>query len=126
LPTGSSPFGQHDQVTPIPRQGDTQQRYVSAGGSTPLHERAVMPGFALPVAETEGAGTFNMQKDEMYAQLQAQDQMEEMVRAEGSRKASKASKASTVGSEKKKSKKSFFDGVRPFSRKNSRNEENDQ
>lgn len=128
LPTSSAPFGQHDQVTPIPRQNLTQQRYVSAGGSTPLHQRAVMPGFALPAAEREPGSTFNMHKDEMYTHLTAQDQIEEMARAEGSRKASKASKASTVGSEKKKSKKSFVDGVlrAPFSRKNSRNEESDQ
>jgi hypothetical protein len=134
LPTGSAPFGQRDQVTPIPLQDNAQQRYVSAGGNTPLHERSVMPGFALPADEKAGEGTFSMHKDEMFTQLQAQDQMEEMARqmeemtrAEGSRKASKASKASTVGSEKKKSKKSFFEGVRtPFSRKNSRNEEHDQ
>lgn len=129
MPTGSSPFGQHDQVTPIPRQDKTQQRYVSAGGSTPLHERQVMPGFALPA--TDGEGTFKMHKDEMYTQLQAQEQMEDMVRVEGARKASKASKASTIESEKKKSKKSFpgtfLEGVRaPFSRKNSRAEEYDQ
>jgi hypothetical protein len=93
-----------------------------------------MPGFALPADEKAGEGTFSMHKDEMYTRLQAQDQMEEMTRQmeemarpEGSRKTSKASKASTVGSEKKKSKKSFFEGVRtPFSRKNSRNEEYDQ
>jgi len=130
MPTGSSPFGQHDQVTPIPRQNTTQQRYVSAGGSTPLHERQVMSNFALP-AQMEEEGTFKMHKDEMYTQLQAQDQMQDMVRIEGARKASKASKASTVESEKKKSKKSFpgtfLEGVRaPFSRKNSRNEEYDQ
>jgi hypothetical protein len=86
-----------------------------------------MPGFALPADEKAGEGTFSMHKDEMFTQLQAQDQMGEMARAEGSRKASKASKTSTIGSEKKKSKKSFFEGVRtPFSRKNSRNEEYDQ
>lgn len=127
LPTGPSPFGQHDQVTPTPLQSSFQQRYVSAGGSTPLHQREVMPGFALPATKTDGAGTFNMHKDEMYTRLPAQDQMAEMIHAEGSRKASKASKARTVGSEKKKSKKSFFEGVRtPFSRKNSRNEEFDE
>jgi hypothetical protein len=127
LPTGPAPFGQRDQVTPVPLVDNAQQRYVSAGGNTPLHERSVMPGFALPADEKAGEGTFSMHKDEMYTRLQAQDQMEEMTRPEGSRKTSKASKASTVESEKKKSKRSFFEGVRtPFSRKNSRNEEYDQ
>jgi hypothetical protein len=128
LPTGPVPFGQHDQVTPTPRQDNTQQRYVSAGGSTPLHERAVMSDFALPPQAKETNPTFNMNKDDFLARIGTHNQIEEMARAEGSRKASKASKASTVGSEKKKSKKSFVDGVlrAPFSRKNSRVEESDQ
>jgi hypothetical protein len=69
-----------------------------------------------------------MNKDDFLARIGTHNQIEEMARAEGSRKASKASKASTVGSEKKKSKKSFVDGVlrAPFSRKNSRVEESDQ
>ncbi|GAB7326126.1 hypothetical protein MBLNU13_g10138t1 [Cladosporium sp. NU13] len=126
LPTGPAPFGQHDQVTPIPRQDNTQQRYVSAGGNTPLHERAVMHDFVLPAVERKRDDTFNMHKDEMYTKLGTHNLMEEMVRADGARKASKASKASTIGSENKK-KKSLFEGVRvPFSRKNSRNEESDQ
>jgi len=128
LPTGPAPFGQHDQVTPIPRHDGTQQRYVSAGGSTPLHERAVMHDFALPAQAKETNPTFNMNKDDFLARIGTHNQIEEMTRAEGSRKASKASKASTVGSEKTKSKKSFVDGVlrAPFSRKNSRVEESDQ
>jgi hypothetical protein len=121
LPTGSSPFGEHDQVTPIPRSKN-QQRYVSAGGNTPLHEREVMHDFTLPTGLMLDTGTFSINKDEFLAQLEIKNQMEEMARVEGARK---ASKASTVASEKRK-KKSFLEGVRSFSRKNSRNEENGQ
>jgi len=122
LPTGSSPFGQHDQVTPIPRPSITQQRYVSAGGNAPLHEREVMPDFELPARIKQDTGTFSMSKDEFLTQLEITNRKEEMARAEGARK---ASKASTITSEKKK-KKSLLESVRTFSRKNSRTEEYDQ
>jgi hypothetical protein len=81
-----------------------------------------MHDFTLPTGLMLDTGTFSINKDEFLAQLEIKNQMEEMARVEGARK---ASKASTVASEKRK-KKSFLEGVRSFSRKNSRNEENGQ
>lgn len=120
LPTSSSPFGQHDQASPLPRPSLAQQRYVSAGGHTPLHERDVMQDFQLPASMDEQTETFSMNKEDFYAQLATKNQMEDMTRAEGARKASKASKASTTTSEKRE--KSFTERFRVF-RKSSRAEE---
>jgi hypothetical protein len=124
LPTGSSPFGPHDQIEPVPRLPTNPQRYVSAGGHTPLHERDVMEDFRLPIAfaENEEPETFSMNKEEFLANLEIKNQMEDMIRAGGAIKASKASRSSTNTSDKKE--KSF--GKRLFSRKSSKAAENDQ
>jgi hypothetical protein len=126
LPTESSPFGPHDQIEPVPRLPTNPQRYVSAGGHTPLHQRDIMEDFQLPVAfaENEEPETFSMNKDEFFAKLETKNQMEDMTRVGGAMKASKASRASTNTSEKKE--KSFRERVRVFSRKSSKAAENDQ
>jgi hypothetical protein len=126
LPTGSSPFGMHDQIEPVPRLPTNPQRYVSAGGHTPLHQRDIMEDFQLPTAfaENEEPETFSMNKDDFFANLEIKNQLEDMTRVGGALKASKASRASTNTSEKKE--KSFRERVRQFSRKSSKAADNDQ
>lgn len=114
LPTSPAPFGQQDQLQPVPRQKTDGQRYVPAGGHTPLHERDVMADFRLPVDENEQQATFSMKKEDLYTQLESRNQMEEISREEGARK------VSMTASEKKE--RSFMDRVRVFSRKSSKNE----
>lgn len=114
LPTGPAPFGQQDQLQPVPRQKTDGQRYVPAGGHTPLHERDVMADFRLPVDENEQQATFSMKKEDLFTQLDTRTQLEGISREEGARK------VSMTASEKKE--RSFMDRVRVFSRKSSKNE----
>jgi hypothetical protein len=69
----------------IPRL-PSEQRYVSAGGNTPLHQRGIMEDFNLPKEAVEEG--FSIKKDELFAQLEAKEQMEHYAKVYQARKSS--------------------------------------
>lgn len=93
-PTGAAPFatpepmpfgGSFDPLNPIPRTG-AEQRYVSAGGHTPLHEREVMHDYFLPPLDPAENKTYSAKKEELYAQIDSREQAEHVDRVEKARK----------------------------------------
>jgi hypothetical protein len=67
----------------IPRL-PSEQRFVSAGGNTPLHQRGIMEDFNLPKEAIEEG--FSIKKDELFAQLEAKEQMEHYAKVDQARK----------------------------------------
>lgn len=79
--TGSSgkvSFGQSDPLAPVKRSFG-EQRYVAAGGNAPLHERSVMEGYEIRRELTEGT-TFNANKEQFFADIDAKKQVDDYVR----------------------------------------------
>lgn len=79
--TGSSAqvsFGQSDPLAPVKRSSG-EQRYVAAGGNTPLHERSVMEGYEIRRELTEGT-TFNANKEQFFADIDAKKQVDDHAR----------------------------------------------
>jgi hypothetical protein len=67
----------------IPRL-PSEQRFVFAGGNTPLHQRGIMEDFNLPKEAIEEG--FSIKKDELFAQLEAKEQMEHYAKVDQARK----------------------------------------
>ncbi|KAM0717623.1 hypothetical protein Q7P37_007475 [Cladosporium fusiforme] len=92
-PSGSAPFSitepvpfgpRNSPLEPIPRTS-SEQRYVSAGGHRPLHEREVMNDYFLPAVDSEGTKTYSAKKEELWAQIDSKEQTEQIARAEKAR-----------------------------------------
>jgi hypothetical protein len=122
-PTRMPPYNMSDPLEPTPRL-PSEQRYVSAGGNTPLHERGIMKDFDLPKDGMEEG--FSIKKDDLFAQLESKEQMEhyakvDQARKSSSEKARKSSieKARKSGSAKGKKSTGSNGWKRVFSRKGS-------
>jgi hypothetical protein len=111
------PYEMYDPLEPIPRL-PSEQRYVSAGGNTPLHQRSVMKDFELGKDGMEEG--FSVKKDELFAQLENKETMEHYAKVDQARKSSsedaRARKSSSARG-KKSTGSSVFKRV--FSRKDS-------
>lgn len=94
-PTRFAPCHMSDPLDPIPRL-PSEQRYVSAGGNTPLHERGVMEDFDLPKDKMEEG--FSIKKDDLFAQLENKEHLEHYARVEKARKSSSAKGKKSSGS----------------------------
>jgi hypothetical protein len=112
---------ENDPLEPIPRL-PSEQRYVSAGGNTPLHQRGIMKDFDLPKEAIEEG--FSIKKDELFAQLEAKEQMEHYSKVDQARKRSseeaRARNSSSAKGKKSTGGSSVFKRV--FSRKDSTGE----
>jgi hypothetical protein len=84
-----------DPLAPTPRL-PSEQRYVSAGGNTPLHERGVMKDFDLPKDVMEEG--FSIKKDDLFAQLESKEQMEHYAKVDEARKSNSAKGKKSTGS----------------------------
>jgi len=119
-PTRMGPY-ENDPLEPIPRL-PSEQRYVSAGGNTPLHQRGIMKDFDLPKEAIEEG--FSIKKDELFAQLEAKEQMEHYAKVDQARKSSseeaRARKSSSAKEKKSTGGSSVF--KRLLSRKDSTGE----
>ena len=95
-PTHFAPYHMSDPLDPIPRL-PSEQRYVSAGGNTPLHERGIMADFDLPKDGMEEG--FSIKKDELFAKLEAKESTEHYAKVEQARKSggAKGKKSSSSG-----------------------------
>jgi hypothetical protein len=120
-PTRMAPYEMSDPLEPVPRL-PSEQRYVSAGGSTPLHQRGIMKDFDLPKEAVEEG--FSIKKDELFAQLEAKEQMEHYSKVDQARKRSseeaRARNSSSAKGKKSTGGSSVFKRV--FSRKDSTGE----
>jgi hypothetical protein len=116
-PTRMPPYEMYDPLEPIPRL-PSEQRYVSAGGNTPLHQRSVMKDFELAKDGMEEG--FSVKKDELFAQLENKETMEHYAKVDQARKSS-SEDARARKSSSAKGKKSTGSSVfkRVFSRKDS-------
>jgi hypothetical protein len=116
-PTRMPPYEMYDPLEPIPRL-PSEQRYVSAGGNTPLHQRSVMKDFELAKDGMEEG--FSVKKDELFAQLENKETMEHYAKVDQARKSSsedaRARKSSSAKGNKSTGSSVF---KRVFSRKDS-------
>jgi hypothetical protein len=94
-PTRMPPYEMSDPLEPTPRL-PSEQRYVSAGGNTPLHERGVMEDFDLSKDGMEEG--FSIKKDELFAQLESKEQMEHYAKVHEARKSNSAKGKKSTGS----------------------------
>jgi hypothetical protein len=94
-PTRFAPYHMSDPLEPIPRL-PSEQRYVSAGGNTPLHERGVMEDFDLSKDGMEEG--FSIKKDELFARLENKEQMEHYAKVDQARKSGSAKGKKSTGS----------------------------
>ena len=94
-PTRMAPYDMRDPLLPTPRL-PSEQRYVSAGGNTPLHQRDVMKDFDLARDGMEEG--FSIKKDDLFAQLDNKEQLEHYAKVDQARKSSSAKGKKSTGS----------------------------
>ena len=94
-PTRLPPSYMSDPLDPIPRL-PSEQRYVSAGGNTPLHERGVMEDFDLPKDAMEEG--FSIKREDLFAQLENKESMKHYAKVDQARKSSSAKGKKSSGS----------------------------
>ena len=90
-PTGPAPLAETPESVASAARSQQEQRYVPAGGDTPLHQRQIMRDFLIPFEEEQHEATFTASKEELFAQIDASEQLSHMARVESARKATASS-----------------------------------